>query len=73
MLGPLYSILKTAAFKRPATQFILLHLRRQHLLEWVRAMVAVTLGVPLDEHLPPVLMQEETDSAWQQISEFLIS
>ncbi|MEW5301672.1 MAG: hypothetical protein WDW36_004517 [Sanguina aurantia] len=69
MLGPLYSILKTAAFKRPATQFILLHLRRQHLLEWVRAMVAVTLGVPLDEHLPPVLMQEETDSAWQQISE----
>jgi hypothetical protein len=32
-------------------------------------MIAVTLGVGLDEELPPVLLQEETDSAWNQISE----
>lgn len=69
MLGPLYSILKSANFKRPCDQFILLHLQRQHMLEWVRAMIAVTLGVGLDQELPPVLVQEETDNAWHQISE----
>ena len=68
MLGPLYSTLKTLNFKRPCDQFVLLHLQRQHLLEWVRAMIAVTLGVGLDDELPPVLLQEETDNAWNQIS-----
>lgn len=69
MLGPLYSILKTANFKRPCDQFILLHLQRQHMLEWVRAMIAVTLGVGRQDELPAVLVQEETDNAWHQISE----
>ncbi|PNW72188.1 hypothetical protein CHLRE_16g678600v5 [Chlamydomonas reinhardtii] len=71
MLGPLYSILKTINFKRPCDQFVLLHLGRQHLLEWVRAMIAVTLGVGLDDELPPVLVQEETDNAWNQITQQL--
>lgn len=44
-------------------------LQRQHLLEWVRAMIAVTLGVPVSGALPPVYMQEATDNAWSQISE----
>ncbi len=71
MLGPLYSILKQASskFKRPCDQFILLHLKRAHVLEWVRAMVAVTLGVELSQELPPIYIQEETDNAWTQISE----
>lgn len=69
MLGPLYSALKTIAdFKRPCDQFVLLHLQRQHLLEWVRAMIAVALGVGIEDALPPVLVQEETDNAWNQIS-----
>ncbi|GLI68019.1 hypothetical protein VaNZ11_012320 [Volvox africanus] len=71
MLGPLYSILKTINFKRPCDQFVLLHLGRQHMLEWVRAMIAVTLGVGLDEELPPVLVQDETDNAWNQITQQL--
>lgn len=50
---------------------MLLHLQRQHLLEWVRAMIAVTLGVGLDSELPPVLLQDETDNAWNQISELI--
>ena len=35
MLGPLYSILKTSGFKRPCDQFVLLHLQRKHVMEWV--------------------------------------
>lgn len=71
MLGPLYSALKTIDFKRPCDQFVLLHLQRQHLLEWVRAMIAVALGVGIEDALPPVLVQEETDNAWNQITQML--
>ena len=69
MLGPLYSILKTTTFKRPVDQFILLHLQRQHVLEWVRAMIAVALGVGLRDELPPIYVQEPSKNAWDQISE----
>ena len=72
MLGPMYSVLKkVTTFKRPCDQFILLHMKRQHVLEWVRAMIAVTLGVGLDQELPHVLIQEETDNAWDQISRLI--
>jgi len=71
MLGPMYSTLKKTPFKRPCDQFILLHLQRAHLLEWVRAMIAVTLGVPVSGALPPVYMQEPTDNAWSQITQML--
>ena len=69
MLGPLFSILKSANIKRPCDQFILLHLQRRHVLEWVRAMIAVALGVPLNSALPPIYVQEPTDDSWEQISE----
>jgi hypothetical protein len=39
------------------------------MLEWVRAMIAVTLGVKVNDELPPVYIQEATDNAWEQISE----
>eukprot|EP00983_Pelagomonas_calceolata_P126508 1161311-Pelagomonas_calceolata.AAC.8 len=42
-------------------------LQRKHVLEWVRAMIAVTLGVKFNEELPPVYIQEPTDNAWSQI------
>uniref|UniRef100_A0A7S3QL56 Glycosyltransferase 61 catalytic domain-containing protein n=1 Tax=Dunaliella tertiolecta TaxID=3047 RepID=A0A7S3QL56_DUNTE len=71
MLGPLYSILKRSNIKRPCDQFILLHLQRKHVLEWVRAMIAVTLGVKFNEELPPVYIQEPTDNAWSQITQIL--
>ena len=36
MMFPLYSILRTEpGFARPAAQFVLLHLKRSHLMEWV--------------------------------------
>eukprot|EP00798_Chlamydomonas_sp_ICE-L_P009430 gene9430-4060_t len=73
MLGPLYSTLKRAEgdFKRPCDQFLLLHLKRSHVLEWVRAMIAVTLGVTAEQDLPPLYFQEETDNAYSQISQNL--
>ncbi len=71
MLAPVFSTLKRAPwFKRPCDQFILLHLHRHHLLEWVRAMVAVALGVGLDEDLPPMYVQEARERAHDQISEY---
>ena len=71
---PLYSILKKeSSFARPAQQFVLLHLKRVHLMEWVRAVIATTLGVPPDGDLPPLIMQQETDSVWAQIRAWVLS
>ena len=36
-------------------------------MEWVRAVLATTLGVPPDQDLPPIIMQRETPSVWEQI------
>lgn len=67
---PLFSILNLeSAFKLPPTQFMLLHLKRVHLMEWARAVMSVALGVKVHEDLPPMLMQQETDSVWTQIRE----
>eukprot|EP00878_Enallax_costatus_P029496 GHUV01031987.1.p1 GENE.GHUV01031987.1~~GHUV01031987.1.p1 ORF type:complete len:403 (+),score=78.28 GHUV01031987.1:1173-2381(+) len=69
MMGPLYSVLKQGIdFKRPCDQMVLLHLKRTHLMEWVRAVVAVALGVRTHQDLPPILLQDETDNAWQQLT-----
>ncbi|CAL5223424.1 g5938 [Coccomyxa viridis] len=65
---PLFSILKReASFAWPPAQFVLLHLKRVHLMEWVRAVVATTLGVAPRGDLPPILMQQEVPSIWDQI------
>lgn len=71
LLGPLFSILKAGAggFKRPCDQVVLLHLKRTHLMEWVRAVMSVALGVQQHQDLPPILLQQETDHAWGQLSE----
>jgi hypothetical protein len=70
MLGPMYSILQnTTSFKRPCDQIILLHLQRRHVLEWVRAMMSVALGVGLEDFLPPLYVQEATVNVHDQISE----
>ena len=38
-----------------------------HLLEWARAVIATTLGVLPSRALPPLMMQQEVDSVWDQI------
>ena len=50
------------ALRRPA-----MALAQVHLMEWVRAVVATTLGVPPQQDLPPLIMQRETASVWDQI------
>jgi protein O-GlcNAc transferase len=69
MVAPLFSVLKRISFARPVDQLVLLHLKRSHLIEWVRAVLAVALGVPAEQELPPVLLQQETDSPWEQLGE----
>ncbi|KAF8072370.1 ALDH10A8 [Scenedesmus sp. PABB004] len=56
-----------APFARPADQVVLLHLQRTHLMEWVRAVMAVGLGVPRGGELPPILLQTAGDAVWQQL------
>ena len=36
-------------------------------MEWVRAVVATTLGVAPRGELPPIFMQQEVPSIWDQI------
>lgn len=72
MMGPLLSVLKQGIdFKRPCDQMVLLHLKRTHLMEWVRAVMAVALGVATNQDLPPILLQQETDNVWQQLGTYL--
>lgn len=58
---PLFSILRQEAnFQMPPALFLLLHLKRVHLMEWVRAVMATTLGATASRGLPPILLQQET-------------
>ena len=67
---PLFSILRREhGFSTPPSTFVLLHLKRVHLMEWVRAVVATTLSLPAHAPLPPLLMQAEADSIWKQVRE----
>jgi len=70
MLFPLYSILRQneGGFARPAAQVVMLHLKRVHLMEWVRAVMAVALGAAPGAPLPPLIMQREQDDLWSQPS-----
>jgi hypothetical protein len=43
------------------------HSQQVHLLEWARAVIATTLGVLPSRALPPLMMQQEVDSVWDQI------
>ena len=75
MLGWVHAMIATQSVEakpRMLAPFPATCLQRKHVLEWVRAMMAVTLGVKYDEELPPVYIQEPTkppDDAWSQISE----
>lgn len=64
-----HSVLKRIPFRRPADTFVLLHLQRRHLPEWVRAMAAVALGVGPSGALPPVILQEPADHQLATMSE----
>eukprot|EP01025_Chloroclados_australasicus_P033323 TRINITY_DN3394_c0_g2_i1.p1 TRINITY_DN3394_c0_g2~~TRINITY_DN3394_c0_g2_i1.p1 ORF type:complete len:602 (-),score=77.39 TRINITY_DN3394_c0_g2_i1:347-2152(-) len=67
MMFPLYSVFKKIEFSRPPQQVILLHLKRWHLMEWVRAVIAIALGVPSNSQLPPIILQHEKQSLWSQL------
>ncbi|KAL4853094.1 hypothetical protein ACK3TF_005878 [Chlorella vulgaris] len=69
MLFPLFSILrKEKSFARPPTQFLQLHLKRCHVMEWVRATLATALGVGPSQDLPPVMWQQEVAHITDQMS-----
>lgn len=42
-------------------------------MEWARAVMSVALGVKVHEDLPPMLMQQESDSVWTQIRELPVT
>lgn len=70
MMFPLFSILeRNPSFRRPATNFVLLHLKRWHLMEWVRAVMASTLGVEAGGALPPIILQQETENVYEQVAQ----
>jgi len=64
MLSPLFSILRNrtvhfgSKLRRAPDQMVLLHLRREHLFEWPRGLLAASLGVLPDMPLPPIFMQQ---------------
>jgi hypothetical protein len=55
----------------PTDQIIVLHLKRTHLIEWVRAVLAATMHThssnSVTATLPPVYLQQEGNSMWNQI------
>lgn len=69
MMFPLFSVLKESQFEAPNVNMVLLHLKRKHLMEWVRSVMATTLGVQPGHSLPPIWMQDEAGNAFSQISQ----
>lgn len=67
-LMPLVSINRMENIKIPA-RMIVLHLKRFHIFEWVRAAIGSALGVIQESYLPPVILQEEVGSVEQQFGE----
>lgn len=63
---PLVSSLRLEGITRPS-RLLLLHLKRVHIIEWVRAAIAAALSLHKGESLPPLIMQEEVDSVDKQI------
>ncbi|PRW56929.1 glycosyltransferase family 61 [Chlorella sorokiniana] len=69
MLFPLFSILRQErSFARPPTQFLQLHLKRCHMMEWVRANLATALGVGPKQDLPPIMFQTEVADVGDQMA-----
>ena len=70
MLYPLYSILQNETdFKSQPDQMLLLNVKRGHLMEWVREVLAVTLSIPLGQPLPPVILQRDQEDVFAQVRE----
>lgn len=67
MLFPLFSVLKESTFKVKEMNMLLLHLRRKHLMEWVRNVIATTLRVPPNGSLPSIWLQEDAEDAHSQL------
>mmetsp|Transcript_33697 Transcript_33697/g.95336 ORF Transcript_33697/g.95336 Transcript_33697/m.95336 type:complete len:574 (+) Transcript_33697:210-1931(+) len=65
LMAPLYSILRNRTshfgrpFKRTPDHMVLLHLKAQHLMEWVRGLIATTLGVGPGSSLPPIILENQ--------------
>ena len=69
-MNPLYSIFRNEShFKVPPDQFVLLHLKRVHLMEWARAIMAATLGLQKNEPLPQILLQKEQSQVLHQVGQ----
>lgn len=66
---PLFSVLKESQFDSPDVNIVLLHLKRTHLMEWVRSVMATTLGVQPGNSLPPIWMQDETGNSFSQLTQ----
>lgn len=67
MLFPLYSVLKDASLKIKSMNMLLLHLRRKHLMEWVRNVIATTLHISSGEPLPAIWFQEDAEDSHAQL------
>ena len=67
MLFPLFSVLKESSFKAREMHMLLLHLRRKHLMEWVRNVIATTLRVSNGGSLPSIWLQEDADDSHGQL------
>lgn len=66
---PLYSVLKDSQFDAPNVNMVLLHLKRKHLMEWVRSVMATSLGVQPGDSLPPIWMQDEAGTSYSQLTQ----
>jgi protein O-GlcNAc transferase len=59
----------------PADRILVLHLKRTHLIEWVRAVLAAAINTNIknnkdigqSDKLPPIYLQKEVSSMWDQI------
>eukprot|EP00890_Picochlorum_soloecismus_P004048 jgi/Picsp_1/4644/NSC_02014-R1_uncharacterized glycosyltransferase aer61-like isoform 1 len=65
-LLPLISARRLEGQKTAPDRIMIMHLKRSHVFEWVRAALASAFGLQ-GLHLPPLIFQEEVYSVWDQI------
>lgn len=60
-----------STFPSPPHRIVVLNLKRTHIMEWVRGVIAIALGLPRGDPLPPLYLQEEISSMWKQMDGLL--
>lgn len=60
--------MRSIRHSNPINQIIILHLKRSDLFDWVRTLLAITIGT--QRELPPIILQKESKIGFDMLSNY---